>query len=69
MIVNQLRLKIVKVVVRIARVDGWTVGQKRMSKSWAAIVPQRAKPGIGIQQITSANQVTGTVVAAEIVAI
>src|SRR6266550_4018829 len=69
LIVNQWRLKIVGIVVRVTRVDGWAVRQERMSNSRAAVVLQRANLGISIHLITSGAQVIGTVVAAEIVAI
>ena len=69
MIVNQWRLKIVGIVVRVTRVDGWAVRQERMSNSRAAVVLQRANPGISIHLITGGSQVIGAVVAAEIVAI
>ena len=66
LIVSQCPLKI---VVRIARVDGRAVRQERMGKSRAAIVLQRANLGISIHLITGGSQVIGAVVAAEIVAI
>ena len=69
MIVNQRQLKIVEIEVWIARVDGRAIRQERMSKSRAAIVLQRANPGISIHLITSGAQVIGTVVAAEIVTV
>ena len=64
MIVNQRWLKIVEIEVRVARIDGRAVPQERMSKSRASIVLQRAKPGIGIDLITSSSQVAGAVIVA-----
>ena len=69
LIVNQRLLKIVGIEVRVARVDGRAVRQERVSETRAAIILQRAKPGIRIDLITGRSQVTGTVIAAEIVAI
>ena len=53
--------------VRIAGVNRWAARQQRVREGWAAVILQRTKQRIGIDLIARAGQITGAVIAAEVV--
>jgi hypothetical protein len=55
--------------VRIAGVNRWAPRQQRVRKGWAAVILQGTKQRIRIDLIARASQITGGVIAAEIVSL
>ena len=53
--------------VRIAGINRWAARQQRVRKGWAAVILQRTKQRIRIDLIAWASQITGGIIAAEVV--